>query len=189
MKKTGFTRIGKVAKIGLKGPTRAYKPDVGGGRAAGAALQMNLVPEELRVWARVVGETRAREVWDLTQKGIVGTLPELCTYVWLEKRKIEFEFQSHQMGGRSGAGGGAVVDFVLYNLSSNGYYCWRIQGEYWHTFAPEVVAKDQAQADRLRQLKIGGVPVVGVVDLWETDVYQRYPAVFESAEMGVGLRG
>jgi len=188
MKKTGFTRIGKVPKIGRTGPTRAYRPVVGGGREAGASLQMSLVPEALRVWARVVGETRAREVWDLQQKGIVGTLPELCTYVWLEKRKIEFEFQSGQMGGRAAGGGGAVVDFILYNLSSNGYYCWRVQGEYWHQ-GPDVEMKDFTQAQKLLHLKIGGVPVVAVVDLWETDVYEKYPRVFESAEMGVGLRG
>ena len=139
----------------------------------------------------MVGWKRARECWNLAQKGlkgtIQGTLPELCAYAWLQRRGIMFEFQAPLLGGRQ-TSGGAMLDFLVMGLSSNGHYAWRIQGEYWHTM-PEVELKDFVQAARLKRLKVGGIPIVEVVDLWENDIYDRYPEVFEQAEAGMGLRG
>jgi len=48
--------------------------------------------------------------------------------------------------------------------------------------------QDEIQKIRLAKLKIGGIPVVAVVDLWENDIYDRSPEVFELAEAGLELR-
>jgi hypothetical protein len=184
-------KIGKIARVGRAGrmwrtkvisPAGAEGPLTGGG-----VRQLDLMPEALRVMARRVGDKRARRVWKLMERGIQGTLPELLTYDWLERQKVGFQFQSGQMGGRR-TSGGAVVDVSVDGLEADGLYIWRVQGEYWHK-GPEVERKDWMQKARLLRLKIGGVPVVEVVDLWENDVYDRYPEVFRRAEMGMGLRG
>lgn len=182
-------KVGKVARLGRIGrrePTRVKGLELGA-LTGGGARQLDVMPEQLAEIARRIGEKRAKRVWKLRRQGIVGTLPELCGYDWLERRKIVFEFQSSVMGGRR-MSGGAVLDFLVYGLSANGVLIWRIQGEYWHT-GPEVERKDFVQKMRLRNLKIRGVPVVEVVDLWENDVYDRHPEVFELAEAGMGLRG
>ena len=180
-------RLAKVGRIGLMSPTKrtaGMDLPVRGGQGV---EQLNLVPEQLAVAARRIGEKRARRVWKLMEKGVQGTLPELLTYDWLERQKLGFQFQSGQMGGRR-TSGGAVVDFIVDGLAADGLYIWRVQGEYWHK-GPAVERKDWMQKARLLRLKIGGVPVVEVVDLWENDVYDRYPEVFRRAEMGMGLRG
>jgi len=162
---------------------RGTEPTALRGRRTG---QLDLTPPALRDIAKRIGERRARRVWRLMQRGIVATLPEYLTIDWLERRPwLRYHFQSEQMGGWLVAGG-AVVDFLVGGLSAEGWYVWRIQGEYWHA---STQAKDDAQRHRLLQLRIAGVPVVAVVDLWERDIYDRSPEVFEMAEMGIGLRG
>jgi len=153
---------------------------------AGADL-LDLMPESLREIAGRIGRKRAGIVWRWMRKGIIGSVPELLTYDWLSRRRIRFEFQSAQMGGRLRVGG-AVVDFLLYDLAGGGLYVWRVMGEYWHA-APEVQGKDEEQRRRLLRTRVGGRRVVAVVDLWESDIYDRSPEVFEMAEAGVGLRG
>jgi hypothetical protein len=119
------------------------------------------------------------------ERGIVASLPELCAYDWLERNNVQFEFQSIQMGGKL-VSGGSVVDFIIY--IGSGVYIWRVMGEYWHR-GQEVRMRDQMQKIRLMNTRIGSFDVIGVVDLWELDVYNRYPEVFEVAMYGVGLRG
>lgn len=183
--------LGKIGVIGAKGGQSSIRPvkveQIGTGRGRRGFVE-DLRPQKLRELEERVGSKRAARVWRLLKKGVVGTLPELCAYDWLQRKPwLQFEFQSSQLGGRMVAGG-AVVDFLISGLSSDGLYCWRIQGEYWHA-GREREAKDATQKMRLLSTKIGGVPVVAVVDLWEMDVYDRYPEVFERAEFGVGLRG
>lgn len=188
-------KIGKIRKrtrfptVGVRKPTLPSYPVLPADRplTGGGIDQLNVLPEAIKEIARIVGERRAREVWKLKQRGIDGTLPELLTYAWLDKQKRLFEFQSSVMGGRR-VSGGAVLDFVIFDLSASGVMCWRIQGEYWHQ-GRRAMARDQWQVYRIRQQRIGGLPVIGVVDLWENDVYRRYPEIFRQAEMGVGLRG
>jgi len=180
-------RLGRVAKMGKVGKRKVItRPVLEGAVTGGGVKQLDLTPEGLKDVERRIGATRARRVWKLMQKGVVGTLPELCTYEWLERRKLEFEFQSSQLGGRR-IRGGAVVDFVISGLAAEGLYVWRIQGIYWHQ-GGEVEAKDEVQKARLLRLKIGGVPIVAVVDLDEGDVYDDFPAVFEEAEQGISSR-
>ena len=153
----------------------------------GGTRLLDTLPEELQEVAQRVGRDRAMTIWRLWRRGILGTAPELLTYDWLEGHHYGFEFQSPQMGGRLIVGG-AVVDFLISGMSANGYAVWRIMGEYWHA-SPEVEQKDEDQRLRLLRMKVGGIPVTQVVDLWEGDVYERTPEVFEMAEQGVGLRG
>jgi len=177
-------KIARVGKLGLRPFARLRVTEVKGPVTGGGVEQLDLVPGQLRAVARRIGDKRARRVWKLMQR-VQGTLPELCTYDWLERRKLGFEFQSGQMGGRRWSGG-AVVDFVVDGLAAEGLYIWRVQGEYWHQ-GPEVERKDWMQKARLLRLKIGGVPVVAVVDLWENAIYDKYPDVFRKAEMGIEL--
>jgi len=179
-------RLPRVSKVGRLGSVRRIRrPDLA--LTGGGVEKLDLMPEALKVMARRIGDKRARRVWRLMQKGVQGSLPELITYEWLERRKLGFQFQSGQMGGRR-TSGGAVVDFIVDGLAADGLYIWRVQGEYWHK-GSEVERKDWMQKARLLRLKIGGIPVVEVVDVWENDVYDRYPEVFRMAEMGMGLRG
>ena len=153
---------------------------------AGADL-LDLMPEALRELARRIGRKRASTIWRWMRKGIIGSVPEILTYDWLTRRSIRFEYQSAQMGGRLRVGG-AVVDFLLHDLAPGGVYVWRVMGEYWHS-APEIQGKDEEQRRRLLRQRVDGRPVIAVVDLWESDIYDRSPEVFEMAEAGVGLRG
>lgn len=178
-----LARVAKVGKVGLR-PLHKVGVTRVAGLTGGGVRQLDLVPEQLRVVARRIGDTRAKRVWKLMQR-VQGSLPELCTYDWLERRKLGFQFQSGQMGGRR-MSGGAVVDFIVDGLAADGLYVWRVQGDYWHQ-GIEVERKDDVQKMRLLRLKIGGIPVVAVVDLWESAIYDRYPDVFRQAEMGMEL--
>lgn len=176
-----ISRIARIGKVGLlRGldPIKPPPPVVEGG----APRQLDALPEGMRDIARRVGDKRAKRVWKLMQRGIVGTVPELCIYDGLEQRKVSFEFQSSQMGGRHWLGG-AVVDFILYNISPNGIYVIRVQGEYWHE-GEATERKDEAQRVRLLRHKIGGVPIVKVIDCFENDIYDRWPEVLDLAIMG-----
>ena len=180
----------KVARVGIINPTTPIKPMRSGrvsGGTRGVQLQLDLMPEEIRALAARIGTDRAREVQELRARGVEGSAPELCTYDWLESRKLAFDFQSAQMGGRR-VRGGTVVDFIIYGLSGNGVYIWRVQGDYWHS-SRESASNDAELARRLRRIKIGGEPVAAVVDLWESDIYDRYPVVFKLGVFGVGMRG
>jgi len=186
-------RLSRTPRVGVLGLEKALDsvrpaapPKVGTGRGRRGFVQ-DLAPDKLRDIEQRIGTKRAQKIWRLMKRGVIGTLPELCAYEWLERKPwLVFEFQSSQLGGRM-ISGGAVVDFVIYGLSAEGCYCWRIQGEYWHQ-GREREANDEAQRVRLLSLRIGGVPVAAVVDLWEYDIYDKYPRVFEAAEFGVELR-
>jgi hypothetical protein len=98
------------------------------------------------------------------KQGVPGTLPERIVWKWLEDNDHLFDAQSEQGGGRLSVGG-AVVDFLVYTLAG-ATVAIRVQGDYWHGPAfPERQARDDEQADRLRQW--GYI----VADLWEHDIY------------------
>lgn len=176
-------RVSRIGKMSLttRPPAKIEPPQIAGPRG------IDLMPPRLDDMVRVIGYRRARRCWRLIKNGIVATLPELCTYDWLESRPwLTFDFQTSLMGGRHELGG-AVADFIISGLSAEGLYVWRIQGEYWHT-GREKMLLDEEQKIRLLQYTFRGIPIVMVVDLWENDIYHKYPRVFELAEYGVGLR-
>ena len=142
------------------------------------------VPEEIAHWLEVVTVELAMKAYRLREnEGVDGTLPELLCYEWLRRQGHQFDFQTSLMGGRL-AMGGAVADFILFDIVPGGLSVWRIQGDYWHS-KPERVERDQLQRERLLTERFGSEPVLQVVDIWESTVYATYPDVFEAAEVGV----
>lgn len=150
----------------------------------GVAL-LDTTPEAVLYWMQSVSRERAMAAYRLQKRGIHGTLPELLTYHWLEIRNRQFDFQSSLMGGRL-IMGGAVADFLIFDLAPGGIVVWRVAGDYWHC-QPERVRSDFEQRERLLTESYMGTPVVQVVDLWESAIYFCYPLVFEMAEVGVEI--
>ena len=129
----------------------------------------------------------ARACYALLRQGIQGTLPELVVYQWLTRRGYQFDFQTSLMGGRLELGG-AVADFVIFDLDPGGIAVWRVQGEHWHAGNRDKEEKDRAQRETLLRQSYMGQPVTVVIDLWEQDLYDHYPRVLEMAEAGVEMR-
>lgn len=146
---------------------------------------LDTTPEEVIYWMRSVSRERAMQAYRLLRRGIEGTLPELLTYHWLERRSRAFDFQSSIMGGRLILGG-AVADFIIEDLVPGGLAVWRVQGDYWHV-EPARMQADMLQRERLLTETYMGVRVLQVVDLWESAIYWAYPDVFEQAEAGVEI--
>ena len=105
-------------------------------------------------------------------QGVPGTLPERIVWKWLEDEDRLYETQLAELGGRFWVGG-AVVDFVVYDLGERPV-ALRVQGDYWHGPGQgERQARDDEQAVRLAGLGyVGG-------DLWEGELYEaaRYDRV------------
>jgi len=174
-------RLGKVGARSVLPPYKAREIPMFGGRVR----QLQTTPPQLRRLVRRVGAERAERIWDV-QSRVLATIPEAIAFAWLEDRKYAFDFQSSQLGGLH-VRGGAVVDFLIYNMSFEGHYIWRIQGEHWHTGGRKQES-DRVQRDRLLGLWVEGATVVAVVDLWEDDLYDKWPRVLEMAEVGENIR-
>jgi len=103
----------------------------------------------------------------------LGTYPEYLVYQELTKRKIDFEYQSSQLGGRQQRGG-AVIDFLIVDrmLGIN------IQSEYWHYQNWTAKINDTLQR---KQLEAMGIRMI-YID--ETDIEQN-PAYY----VGEALKG
>ena len=151
------------------------------------AQHLSLIPEEHSRLYRRVGRQRAKRIVELLAKYPREiTIPEAIAYAWLEDHRYRFQFQSSMLGGLH-IRGGAVVDFLIYDASHEGLYAWRVQGEHWHG-TPRKEVSDGLQAARIMGIKIGGEPIVAVVDLWEDDLYDRWPEVLELGIAGVNMR-
>jgi len=110
-------------------------------------------PELVQRWERVIGRSRAlrayRTYQEMLRKGEVGTLPEILTYGWLQGRPHLFDFQSSLLGGRL-IMGGAVADFIIYDISPDGLVIWRVQGDHWHSM-PDRIAEGTSVAGALHE--------------------------------------
>jgi hypothetical protein len=167
-------------------PTAHYmRPTEGLPLTPRSTQMLDTTPDVVLYWMTKVSRERAMRAYRLKKKGIVGSLPELLTYDWLEGRNHIFDFQSSIMGGRLILGG-AVADFIIEDLIPGGLVIWRVQGDYWHTQAKRVQS-DFIQRERLLTESYMGVPVEQVVDLWESAIYWAAPLVFEMAEGGVEI--
>lgn len=91
---------------------------------------------------------------------------------WLERHKIEYQFQTSLAGGFYELGG-AVVDFIL----SARALAWRVMGEYWHT-GVEAEAHDLVQKELLSGLGYT------VVDLRGDDLENRLNETLTKALRG-----
>jgi hypothetical protein len=97
-------------------------------------------------------------------QGVTGSLPERIIWKWLEDSGHNYIAQEALMGGRLILGG-AVVDFIVYDLA-RAPVVLRVQGDYWHgPLGPGKAGRDDEQSRRLTER--GYI----VVDLWESDIY------------------
>ena len=73
-----------------------------------------------------------------------GTLPEWLVFQELTRLKIDFDFQSSQLGGRQ-TRGGSVADFYIpdRNLIIN------VMSLFWHYGRPEGIQNDRLQREAL----------------------------------------
>jgi hypothetical protein len=127
----------------------------------------------------------ARRAATLQRRMPQATLPELVAYDWLKANNHQFEYQVQVAGGRS-IQGGLVPDFIV-NRGATGMV-WLVQGEYWHSSLGQS-ERDKLAVNSFRGLVVNGLKIEDVVQLWEDDVYNKRPQVFEWAMEGIGLRG
>jgi hypothetical protein len=179
------SRMRRTRRVGASPAARSVRPGEGLALYPRGAKVLDTTPDTVLYWMTKVSRERAMRAYRLKKKGIVGSLPELLTYDWLESRNHIFDFQSSIMGGRLILGG-AVADFIIEDLIPGGLVIWRVQGDYWHT-QPKRMQSDFIQRERLLTESYMGVPVEQVVDLWESAIYWAAPLVFEMAEGGVGI--
>ena len=173
--------LGKIGEIGEIGPLRERKKiPIGEALPGDAPRTQNLLSEEMRALEARIGTYWARQIAALQARGILGSVPELMVYSWLEGRSIPFEFQSAMYGGR-GIKGGQVLDFILKHLPE--LMVWRVMGDYWHT-RPGTPEQDRLERVMLLGANIGGESVSAVVDLWESDIYDRMETTMRAAMAG-----
>ena len=152
----------------------------------GAGALVDLRPAAERDLARLLGdEALARRLVRMQQRMPVASLPELIVFDWLQRNDIPFVFQGEFKGGRTRLGG-TVPDFVV-NVGGRGLVL-RVQGDYWHT-RPGNSEKDFGQKVAMMGRTINGLRVQNVVDLWESDLYQRGERTMQLAMAGIGARG
>lgn len=136
---------------------------------------------------RLGDERLAKRVRTLQAQYPAGTVPELVTMDWLDKQRYRYIYQAQLWGGRAAAGG-LLPDFVVASNGAIGQ-AWQIQGEYWH--GKKGLAKqssDAAAALTMTGQVVDGIRIEKVMNLWESDIYNRRPEVFEYALAGIGLR-
>ncbi len=97
---------------------------------------------------------------------------EILVIKWLDKRGIEYRFQSSINGGFFSLGG-AVVDFII----ETGNLAWRVMGEYYH-HQVEIRSHDAIQREMLTAMGFL------VVDIWGEDVLNRIDETLNKALMG-----
>lgn len=97
---------------------------------------------------------------------------EIIVLRWLDRNKIEYEFQSSLMGGFFELGG-AVVDVLIPDRN----LAWRIMGEYWHR------GVEKTGTDTIQREMLEGMGYT-VVDLFELDIRERLSETMTKAIQG-----
>ena len=143
-------------------------------------------PLVFEIWQVMGGKERdrkfAKKCATLKQRLPAATTPELITYVWLTERAIDFQFQVEAAGGRSQTGG-SVIDFVVRYGKD---WAIRVQGDYYHN-RQEQVGLDEIRKKNLIGSYAGKYQIDGVVDVWESDIYQDRDNVLNLALSGYQL--
>lgn len=140
------------------------------------------------IWSEMGGHERDRKIAEeaaalFKDKLPEATTPELVTYLWLQKKGLQFEYQVEAAGGRSTTGG-SVVDFLVHGSR---VWAWRIQGHYFHS-APDKAAKDEiAKKFLIGATTSSGYQIDGVVDVWDFQIYQDRENVLTLATVGIQL--
>lgn len=102
----------------------------------------------------------------------VATDIELIVLQWLDKRKINYQFQTSLAGGIYELGG-SVIDILIPDRMLG----WRIFGEYWHR-GVSVEGRDLIQKENLSAMGIT------VVDIWSSDIENRLEETMTKALRG-----
>lgn len=102
----------------------------------------------------------------------VATDIELLVLQWLDKRKINYQFQTSLAGGIFELGG-SVIDILI----PDRMLAWRVFGEYWHR-GVGVEGRDLIQKENLSAMGLT------VVDIWEQNIRNRLNETMEKALMG-----
>lgn len=144
--------------------------------------------EARRIWKLMGSHSHdwmaAQRIVGLAQKFPRATVPELLVYDFLTTGQHVFLFQQPVKGGRTEKGG-LVPDFLV--REPEGWVVWNVNGEYWHSGEPDK-GRDNILASALVGTYVEGVPIKDLVVLWESDVYNRRPDIFNRALIGEGLR-
>lgn len=167
----------------LKGLRRPKRPSI-----ADPSTPRTLKQEEdsLTIWAEKLGsESYAKKMLAMQKHYITATLPELVTMDWLDQNRITYEYQVSLFGGRSRAGGGTVLDFLV--IDGGEAMAWPVQGEYWHTME-SVARRDKDIFMKLLGAEVRGYTIRAVVLLWEQDIYDKRPMIFQQALAGRSFR-
>ncbi len=82
---------------------------------------------------------------------VMTDIEAICV-AWLNRRGINFDFQTSLAGGRFELGG-SIVDILIPELD----LAWRVQGRYWHTGVAKK-GMDDIQRERVR-LKDNDQPI------------------------------
>jgi len=126
------------------------------------------LPDDLKSAVPEIGQSGAKEVLAMRNKGFTGTIPELLTMSWLDKKKISYAWQYPELTA------GARIDFVVNQIPP---IAIRIQGEYWHRIGIGTHDRDQKYA-----LQMLGYTVV---DVWERQVYHNRENTLSRAIKGI----
>lgn len=141
--------------------------------------------EEVARWVK--DPQIARRVSKLKNQFPYGTLPELVAYDYLVRNNANFIYQAEVAGGH--ARGGFQPDFVV--IAAGRALAWLIQGEFFHSatfqFRHGQLDRDLRARMFLKGQVVNGIRIDTVVELWESNVYNRNPEVFDYAMTGVEL--
>lgn len=148
---------------------------------------LNVVDAEFQqAFALLKNERLTRRVLRLKRQNPNGTLPELVAMDWLNAQQFRYEFQYPLYGGRTArAGEGVIPDFVIFEGA--GPDAWLIQGDYWHSRV-EQRSRDAVALAKITKAFANGVPINRVMEIWESDIYDHNPTVFELAMQGIPWR-
>ena len=125
------------------------------------AIKAERIPVRPRVLDR---GAQADLLEEAALQGVFGTLPERIVWKWLIDRQYRFIVQRAEFGGALVLGG-AVVDFVVYDLAGQPV-ALRVMGDYWH--GPKFPGRQARDDEHYQRLTAMGYLVV---DLWEGDIY------------------
>lgn len=158
--------LGKTQKRGGIGTLKPLPADFG--------AELDKSEEERgKDWAARVGADRAEEARRVLESRPPdqrsksrASLPNLLAEAWAKGtgRRYVIEFDL----------GWARPDLVIF--LDAGVVIIRVQGDYWHSL-PGRPEKDSAQMAQLRQTTVEGMQVLGVVDVWEREIYEGTAAL------------
>lgn len=122
-------------------------------------------------WIETVGEARANVAMAIYRERTGSrTLPELLAEDWLRRQAADYIAQLDL--------GYAKPDFAVFSAPAapGGALLLRIHGDHWHG-TPGAMTRDQSQRTMLENETARGVPVLKIIDVWESAIYANDAAL------------